>query len=55
MSDAPEKARTPNLSVRSRTLYPIELLVHAFDAPNNIANQTFFVKPGFEALHRFRS
>ena len=26
--NAPEKARTPNLSVRSRTLYPIELLVH---------------------------
>ncbi len=25
---APERARTPNLSVRSRTLYPIELLAH---------------------------
>ncbi len=33
--DAPEKARTPNLSVRSRTLYPIELLVH-------VSNETHY-------------
>ena len=44
MSDAPEKARTPNLSVRSRTLYPIELLVHALKATISIAKHKIFVK-----------